>query len=189
MMKRLLFDFMYLLGRTPWDTGITPPELISFLERTPPGRAIDLGCGTGTNVIAMAKQGWQVTGVDLSKRAIDKAQRKAAKAGVSVDLQQADVSHLNNITGPFDFALDIGCFHSLPVEARERYTANLHRIIRPTGTYLLYSWIDPTGNTKSATPQVEAIQAAFRHGFECLSVQLGTERHRQSAWFTFRRTR
>lgn len=187
MIRRLFFDLLYLFGRTPWDTGISPPELISFLEQSPPGRAIDLGCGTGTNVVSIAKRGWQVTGVDISRRAIRKAQRKAAAAGVSADLRQADVSRLDDIQGPFDLALDIGCFHSLPVEARAPYSANLYRILRPAGTYLLYSWINPSASSAGSPPGVDTIQAAFKVGFESLNVEYGTDRRRQSAWFTFRR--
>ena len=47
-MRRIFFELRYLLGDVPWDTGVSPPELLDFLDRHPPGRALDLGCGTGT---------------------------------------------------------------------------------------------------------------------------------------------
>ena len=80
-----MFSLWYF-RRPPWDSGITPPELLEYLESRPAaGRAIDLGCGTGTNVITMARMGWQVTGVDFVPKAIDLAREKARKAGLRLD--------------------------------------------------------------------------------------------------------
>ncbi len=80
------FKWLHFVGlyyRQPrWDTGISPPELIAFLESHPASRALDLGCGTGTNAITMAGYGWQVTGVDFVGRAI-RAGRRKAKAAAS----------------------------------------------------------------------------------------------------------
>ena len=77
---RLFFTWMYRRGRTPWDTGISPPELVEAVEGVgamPPGRALDLGCGTGTNCLYMARNGWQAIGVDFAAPAITRAKRKA----------------------------------------------------------------------------------------------------------------
>jgi 2-polyprenyl-3-methyl-5-hydroxy-6-metoxy-1,4-benzoquinol methylase len=78
MMQRWFFELRYLFRRTPWDTGITPPEVVAFLDRTPPGRALDLGGGTGTNAVEMARRGWEVTAIDFSSRAVLAARRRAA---------------------------------------------------------------------------------------------------------------
>ena len=48
MMRKLFFEWRYLVGRAPWDTGVSPPELLSFIDTHTAGRAIDLGCGTGS---------------------------------------------------------------------------------------------------------------------------------------------
>ena len=73
MIRNLLFELRYLLGDTPWDTEISPPELINFLETHPPGRALDLGCGTGTNALTISSYGWEVIAVDASHLAIRRA--------------------------------------------------------------------------------------------------------------------
>ncbi len=51
----------------------------------PAGTALDLGCGEGGDVIWLAQQGWQATGVDLSEAAIGRAREAAAGAGLSAD--------------------------------------------------------------------------------------------------------
>ena len=82
----VFFRAAYLLGFKPWDSGVPPPELIAVVEgkdRLTPGKALDLGCGTGTNSVYLAEHGWDVTGVDFVPRAIRAARQKAAAAGVS----------------------------------------------------------------------------------------------------------
>ena len=68
----LFWEWMYLFKKTPWDTGITPPEIVAMLEsgKVPIGHALDLGCGTGTNAITLAQRGFEVTAIDVSRRAI-----------------------------------------------------------------------------------------------------------------------
>ena len=66
-MKRLMFRWRYFRRRTPWDTNITPPEVVQCIEneKFPPGRALDLGCGTGTNAIYLAQHGFETVGIDF----------------------------------------------------------------------------------------------------------------------------
>ena len=68
--SRWKFEWRYWRGTTPWDTNITPPEVKEFIAAAPPGKALDLGCGTGTNAITLAQHGWQATGVDFAPKAI-----------------------------------------------------------------------------------------------------------------------
>lgn len=56
-----------------------------------PGRALDLACGEGRNAVWLARLGWDVTGVDFSAVAIDRARQMGERAGVSVEWVQADV--------------------------------------------------------------------------------------------------
>lgn len=165
----------------PWDTGITPPELVEFIASHPPGRALDLGCGTGTNIIALAQHGWQATGVDFAWSAIRAARRKAQRAGVPADLRVGDVTRLRAIDGPFDLILDIGCFHNLPVERRPAYLAQLERLLAPSGTYLLYVHLKPDGGRGHGVVEAELEQIAAR--LRLVSRQDGSDRGgRASAW-------
>lgn len=186
-MRQLAFDLWYLLSRPPWDTEISPPELIAFLGRSPAGKALDLGCGTGTNAITMAHHGWDVVGVDFSGMAIRKARRKARRAEVAIKFQRDDVSRLKNIRGGFDFVLDIGCFHSLSPHERIHYAANFPRLLNSGGTFLLYSWIHMRADHSPTRPSKVEINELFQEHLHLVSHEYGTDRGRVSAWFTFER--
>lgn len=134
----LRFTFMYL-GNPPWDTGVSPPELIEFIQNHPPGRVIDLGCGTGTNLITLGKAGWQLTGVDFVPSAAAAARKRLARENMKGDIRTGDVTHVTTVLGNYDLVLDIGCYHGLPSEGRAAYRANLKRILRPNGMFLLYA--------------------------------------------------
>ncbi len=184
--RRLEFHLWYLRETPPWDTGITPPEVVQFISSHPPGRAIDLGCGTGTNAITLAQHGWQVTGVDFAWSAIRSARRKAKKAGAKVDFRVDSVIALRGIQGPFDLALDIGCFHNLPLESRPIYLDNIRRLLSPAGTYLLYVHfkVDPTAQGHGV---VEADFDLIAGYLQLISRQDGMERGiMPSAWLACR---
>jgi len=187
--SRILYTLYYLLQRNPpWDTGISPPELISFIQNHPPGRALDLGCGTGTNAITLAQHGWQVTGIDFAHRAICQARRKVKKAGVRVDLRVGDVSQPKNLAEPFDLVLDIGCFHSLPEAERARYCRNLERLLAPGGTFLSYVFF--RDRAEPGTGLVEEDLQALAERFQLVDRQDGSERGvRPSAWLTYQKRR
>ena len=122
-LRRLNFNFRYF-RKTPWDIGISPPELLEFICQHKAGRAIDLGCGTGTNVITLARAGWQVSGIDFASRAIQIVKRKSKDAGIRAQFFVGDVTNFK-IDQPFDLALDMGCFHGL--DNRAAYLNQLTR--------------------------------------------------------------
>lgn len=171
------------MGRTPWDSGTTPPEVVDFLGRTRPGRALELGCGTGTNAVALAARGWEVTAVDFSRRALRAARTKAARAAVIVRFLQRDVTRLDDLEGPFDFALDIGCFHAIDPAARRHYSITLGRLLRPGATYMLYSFLDPS----DGWPAEIEVRDTFEGRFDLSRLERGEFNGRPSGWFTWRR--
>jgi ubiquinone/menaquinone biosynthesis C-methylase UbiE len=185
-LRRLKFHLWYYQRQPPpWDTGITPPEVEAFIASHPPGRAIDLGCGTGTNVITLAQHGWQVTGVDFAWSALRFARRKVKQAGVKVTLRLDDVTRLHGIDGPFDLILDIGCFHNLTSEGRPTYLEHIERLLAKSGTYLLYVHIKPEA-TERGHGVVEADLQQIAARLHLSSRQDGTERGIcPSAWLTY----
>jgi 2-polyprenyl-3-methyl-5-hydroxy-6-metoxy-1,4-benzoquinol methylase len=186
VLRRWIFHLRYTLHQPlPWDTGITPPEVEEFIASHPPGRALDLGCGTGTNVITLAQHGWQVTGVDYAWSAIHLARRKVQQAGVSADLQVDSVTRLHGLNGLFNLILEIGCFHSLSSEARHAYLGNVVRLLDPVGTYILYVHIKPEAAVRGPGV-VEADLERIADQLQLVRRQDGTERgHHPSAWLTY----
>lgn len=185
MIHRLRFWWMYL-RRPPWDSGITPPELFDFIASHPAGRAIDLGCGTGTNVLTLAQHGWQVTGVDFVPKAIRAAKRKLKAAKLHADLLVGDVTNLSGITGPFDLALDIGCFHG--IENKSKYLDELNRLLARGGHWLLYGFFKPHSLQFGPGLDTSTLDLIQARGLSLLSRTDGFDRReRPSAWFLFQK--
>jgi SAM-dependent methyltransferase len=107
------WDEQYLSGETPWDTGRPSPELQRVLGalKLTPGRALELGCGTGTNSVWLAQQGFEVTALDLSEEAIKQARQRAQAANVNVNFVVGDVLAPPRFEQPFAFFFDRGCYH------------------------------------------------------------------------------
>jgi cyclopropane fatty-acyl-phospholipid synthase-like methyltransferase len=186
LLSRFIFYILYL-RKPPWDTGITPPEVVDFIHNHPPGTALDLGCGTGTNVLTLAQNGWQVTGVDFVGKAIQTARQKAVQAGLEVNLVVDDVTRLDTITGPFDLILDIGCFHSLDDIRKVSYVNNLPGLLSSDGTYLMYAFFKTSENSGTGITE-EDLEDISQH-LNLVSRHDGTERgQRPSVWMTFRKS-
>ena len=187
LFRRLLFQYWYF-RQPPWDTGISPPELFEFLEKHEPGCAIDIGCGTGTNVITLARAGWQVTGVDFVPRPIKIARQKVRQAGVQAELLIRDATHLDGIHGSFDLAFDLGCFHGIPQEKRTDYLSELDRILAPGGFWLMYGFLKPDAD-RPGTGLVEADLKQISARLTLLSRRDGRDdgRGKPSAWFLYQK--
>jgi len=185
ILRRLAFDLWYL-RRAPWDSGIVPPEVNAFLAVHPPGRALDLGCGSGTSSLGLARAGWSVTGVDFAPRAVRIAQSKAARAGLKVDFRVADVTRLPPLPAPFDLVLDIGCFHGLGMAQKTAYLAQLERLLAPGGTWLLYAFFKAEGAGGPGLVASDLEQAV--QTLKLVQREDGVDKkNRPSAWFWFGR--
>jgi len=141
------YQISYMVGFKPWDRGVIPRELVALVEgpnALAPGKVIDIGCGTGTQAIYLARHGWRVTAVDIVDRVLDTARRKADAAGVSVEWKRGDVARLGEVAGGDTFALlfDQGCFHGLPDAARDGYVAGASSIASP-GAHFLFAAFAP----------------------------------------------
>ena len=188
------WNILYLLGKSPWDTGVTPPELEKLIrgEQIPPGRALDIGCGTGTNAIYLAQHGFQTVGVDIASLAIVQARYKARRAGVPVKFYAADVIKVGMrggpaISAPIDFALDIGCLHSLAATQLQSSVDMLRRVLRIGGFYLLYAWGPRKLNGRPLGLTPDETVAALGNHFQAIWIQHGEEGGAPSHWYFLER--
>ena len=179
------FTERYLEGTIPWDTGISPPELmeaISGPHALPPGRALDIGCGTGTNSLTLARLGWQVLGIDFAEPAIAQANIKAeyvqeeiTRARGSVRFLRADVTCLEAPSIPYTLVFDLGCLNGIPYTLRSNYARIVAQQAAPGALYLLYTHL-PNPERKGpigCTP--EEIDELFGRAFVPERQEMGYE--------------
>jgi len=184
--RKLLFHIWYFKN-PPWDTNQTPPEVHDFIAHNPPGNALDLGCGTGTNVITLSKNGWQVLGVDFIPKAIHTARRKASREKVNARFVVGNVTKLEWIEETFDLILDIGCYHSLDSSGMRDYRENIKRLLAPGGAYLIYLFYRSDTDLMDSGVTWSDLDL-FTDFLEPVQRQDGTERGiRKSSWLTYRR--
>ncbi|GAA4817351.1 class I SAM-dependent methyltransferase [Tomitella cavernea] len=121
-----LYSLMYGIGYTPWEGEADYGPLPEALAARPPGRALDVGCGTGRHSVLMAERGWQVVGVDYVAKALSRARARAEQDGVAdrVRFVSADVARLDQVLSGevFDLVTDVGCLHGLPAASRNTYS-------------------------------------------------------------------
>lgn len=184
--RKFLYNLAYY-RRPPWDTGRVPPEVEEFLHDRLPGRALDVGCGSGTSSIALAQAGWGVTGIDLAPRAIRLARQKAMLAGVSVNFQVADFLRFRPEASSYDLVLDIGCFHGLTLPQRVDYLHKVERLLTPGGFWLLYAFLE-TETQRGKWLRPADLELAVLH-FRLMRRKDGVDEKSQqpSAWFWFRK--
>lgn len=201
---RAHWDERYRSGHTPWDTGITPPEVRTFWKESNLPRAgnlaIDIGCGTGLNTLFLARQGLYAIGFDLSGQALMLARKRISPDAASEQepprgkamFVQADVSRLP--VGSLDacYALDIGCLHSLPDDRRPAYAQGVIRALRPGGYYHLYVFDRSKSDGPGARGMDDGEVAALFDGkMEIVSEERGVSSaqvSRPSRWFLLRMT-
>jgi SAM-dependent methyltransferase len=151
----------------PWWSP-TPSEEVVGAVRTrffPKGGAVlDVGCGAGSNLLYLARRGYRAAGVDLAPKAIAAALERAERAGVKVDARIGDALNLPFPAGRFDAANDRGCYHTLPIPRRREYAAELARVVRPGGKFLV-TWVGREETKADGPPHRPSVEETT-HAFE-----------------------
>ena len=166
------YQFAYSIGFHPWEDAATDPPFVSkfyeLIDREESGRsapfgaALDVGTGSGIWGIELAKRGWQVTGIDIVEKALERARGRVQRAGVDMRLVKGDVTALRSaaIGTGFRLLLDTGTFHDFDTAAQQAMGRELDAVGTPDATVLLLVW------PKRARPLIRGatrgeIEAAF----------------------------
>jgi len=142
-MMRLIYSLAFSFGFTEWKLKETPMEIFETVKGMKKGHALDLGCGEGEHAVALAKKGWQVTGVDFVRAAVENAKVAAEKSEVAdkTEFLVGDVARLEKLKLPeYDFAFDIGCFHLLNEADQEAYITGVSNVLKRYAVLLLYAF-------------------------------------------------
>ena len=130
------FEQRYQKGDLPWDQGVHDRNLEEVINdySISSCSVLELGAGTGSDAVWLVKQGYKVTAIDVSSTAVEMARDKAEKAGVDVDIINADVLKADIPNRPFKLVFDRGCFHSIdPTENKSQLVDIIHRNLEPDG--------------------------------------------------------
>ncbi len=132
------WDSAYRHGRAGWDPGRPASDLREAVESSalPVGRALELGSGSGINAIYLARQGFDVTALDVAPTALRQAEQLAAEAGVDIRWVLADAAAPPEME-PFDFIFDRGCYHHVRHQDAAGYVSALRRLTRPGGKVMI----------------------------------------------------
>lgn len=105
-------------------SGNPHPQLADIATDLPPGRALDIACGEGADAVWLAEQGWDVTAVDFSHVAIERASQAAAERNLDIAFIVADL----DVWVP-DKSFDLTVEFYLHFESDRR--RSLHRRLQP----------------------------------------------------------
>lgn len=194
------YTLAYAVGFHPWEDAESCPvffgrltELIGQEEdrRNPPhGRALDLGTGSGVWGIALAKRGWEVTGIDIVAKAIRRARARAAAEQVALELVHGDVTRLRDagVGDGYRLILDTGTFHDFTPQQRQAMGREVDAIATDDATVILTVWpkrrrplirgVDPL-DIRAAFPgwDVDDLGATGYHPPKVLDVVLRPDEH------------
>jgi len=139
MAEHIEWNDRYRDGNLPWDTNRPSSELQLVLGKNliSPCRVLEIGCGTGTNGVWLAGQGFEVTGIDVAPLAVKRAEERAHAAGVTANFLVADVLHLPDLGQPFAFFFDRGCYHAVRRDAPGQYAPAVARQLAAGGRGLI----------------------------------------------------
>ena len=196
--QRIHWDARYREGTTPWNTGITPPEVVEFWNRglsRDTVTAIDLGCGSGTNAAFLAAKGMTVIALDHSGIALEMARKRIAVQLLDyrarISFIQADVARLPVFNASAFYILDIGCLHALPSETRDHYVFGVSENLAPGGFYHLFAFdrIDTESGERDRGMGPSEVIDLFTPALEVTEIRRGNPDHKPCRWYLLQKPR
>ena len=176
-------------GSPPWDVGRPQPDFVRLAEAGElVGRVLDVGCGTGEQVMLAATHGAEAMGVDIAELAIQRAREKAEERGIHATFQVADAMHLDRLGRQFDVITDSGLFHVFSDDERPAFVTSLRSVLRPGGMYYMMCFSDrQPGDWGPRRVSKAEIRASFTDGWSVRSIEpaqfvIAIESERTQAW-------
>src|SRR5256885_4815040 len=170
---RRTYRTLYRLGITPWNQTAVPAPLAALVEGPPPlppGRAVDLGCGTGEQARSLAQHSWSVTALDYIPEAILAATHNAPTEHITwrvADVTDpATVDPDGILSGTVTLLLDNGCLHGIPQQDRTGWADTVNTLAAPHAVLLVraaprrYRAVGPIGLN---SPELTALLADRWH--------------------------
>lgn len=152
---------MYAARSAIWS-GEPNAQLVAEAEHLTPGSALDIGCGEGADAVWLARRGWQVTAVDISHVALERARMHAGSAGHEITFVQADLVASPPAPGSYD--LVSAQFFQLEDPPRSEAMLGFGAAVSPGG-HLLVVGHCPSGHVGGGHPErlhtVDQITALF----------------------------
>jgi SAM-dependent methyltransferase len=135
--KRLDWDAIYREGTPPWETGMPAAELVRMVEDKiiRPASTLELACGTGADAIYLAKRGFEMTAIDSSPTALERARGRAERDDALLRLVLADAFEFGQTAGQFEFVYDVGFYHYVRHTDLDRFLDLLWRVTKPGSYY------------------------------------------------------
>ncbi len=142
MSDKSSFEHIYSKPGAIWTQEQPPQKLMRLVERgiLKPGKVLDSACGEGTSAIYLAKEGFDVTAIDFSEKAIEYARQHALKEGAHVNFMVMDVMEVERLPGTFNFVFEWGLIHHLPPEQVEPYVQKIANVLTQGGLYMTNSF-------------------------------------------------
>ena len=119
----------------PWSHSEPTLFLAEICRRRGGGTALDIGCGSGTDSVFLASQGWDVTALDFVPRALEYTEARAAEQGVSVNSVVADITTWEP-PQQYVLILDHGLLHNMDPVRHDAYRETLLKALAPDGEFV-----------------------------------------------------
>lgn len=191
--ERKAWEARYSDGPTPWDTRITPPEVLEFWRNRPVpvgARALDVGAGRGTNAAFLALRQLQTVALDIAGLALHQAATRLTYLPDpilrNIHLVQASASHLPLSSDHFYYILDIGCFHGLPVALRCDYANEIGRVCQEGGFVQIFAFDKRDEDDDRGMTKLE-VKERFGMRFEIIHEIQGRPDRAPCRWYTLQK--
>jgi len=138
-----------LTGDPASDAFASAPSaiVVEAVKGLAPGTALDAGMGQGRNAVFLARQGWRVTGFDLSAEALNAARANAGAAGVRIEALKASYADFDYGTARWDLIVLVFAWAPMDEAA---FIARLRTSLRPGGRIVFEHFTDDPARPRPA---------------------------------------